>query len=396
MPPSQRDVSYPHVRNFCTLVTASLILVILAAVPTAGADPERDYIVGFRELPNDRSEYGGGKVREVNEELRSFQVRAGSSQGLEQRAAHDPNVEYVEEDALLFSTLWTPDDSFFAKYQYDLHASTTNMQAAWAKTRGSTDVKVCVIDTGQYRAHSDLRTVAWADWKDFVQGKPSAYDDHGHGTHVTGTIGAVLNNARGIAGIAMVSIAGAKVINSDGYGSVSALSNAIIWCTKIGAHIINISLGGGYSSTLANAVRYASNNGVLVVAAAGNRGACDGTCVVYPARLPQALAVACTDQYNRRCSFSSEGPEVDVAAPGLSILSTAIPTCGSTSCYVRKSGTSMSTPHVVGLAALVKSEHFHYDATEIRNAILGSAKDLGASGHDRIFGAGLIQGTAVR
>ena len=388
-------MSPPNVRHFCTYTTASLVLVVLATVPTAGAEPEQDYIIGFRELPSDRSEYAGGKVRDVNEDLRAFVVQSGNSRSVEQRAAHDPNVEYVEEDALLFSTLWTPNDSFFAESQYDLRSTTTNMQAAWEKTRGSTRVKVCVIDTGQYRAHSDLRDVAWAEWKDYIQGKPAAYDDHGHGTHVTGTIGATINNGRGIAGIAMVSIAGAKVINKEGYGSVSTLANAITWCTNIGSHIINISLGGGYSTTLANAVNYAHERGVLVVAAAGNRGPCD-SCVLYPAALPNAMAVACTDASNRRCSFSSEGPQVDIAAPGMSILSTAIPTCGSTSCYVKRSGTSMSTPHVVGLAALVKSEHFEYTASQIRSAIVSTARDLGADGKDRAYGSGLIQGTAVR
>lgn len=387
-------MSYRHVRIFCTLATASLILVVLATFPTAGAEGDREYILGFRELPQERSEYAGGKVNEVNEELRVFTVH-GNARSIEQRAAHDPNVEYFEEDADLYSTLWSPNDDYYAESQYDLGPETTNIQLAWDKTRGKTEVKVCVIDTGQYRAHSDLRDVAWAEWKDYVQAKPTAYDDHGHGTHVTGTIGAVVNNGRGIAGIAQVSIAGAKVINSDGYGSVSKLASAITWCTNIGSHIINISLGGGYSTTLANAVRYADNNGVLVVAAAGNRGPCD-SCVVYPARLPQAMAVACTDQQNRRCSFSSEGPEVDVAAPGLSILSTAIATCGSTSCYERKSGTSMSAPHVTGLAALIKSAHLGYEADDLRKRILDTARDLGASGDDRAYGAGLMQGSAVK
>lgn len=386
-------MSHPGVRNFCTLATALLILVVLGTVPTVAAEPEREFIIGFRELPSERSEYAGGKVKQVNEALRLFTVN-GNARSLEQRAAHDPNVEYYEEDAELYSPLWTPNDAYFADSQYDLRSGTTNIQHAWDRTRGSTDVKVCVIDTGQYRGHSDLRDVAWSDWKDFVQAKPAAYDDHGHGTHVTGTIGALLNNGRGVAGIAQVSIAGAKVINSNGYGSVSSLANAITWCTDIGSHIINISLGGGYSTTLANSVRYASDHGVLVVAAAGNRGPCDG-CVVYPAALPQAVAVACTDQYNRRCGFSSEGPEVDLAAPGLSIVSTAIPSCGSTSCYERKSGTSMSAPHVSGLAALVKSAHLDYSASQIRDRLVKTARDLGSSGNDDSFGAGLIQGSAV-
>jgi subtilisin family serine protease len=391
----REEVSRRRVGFFTSLTTASLLVAGVILFPGVGADGPRDYVVTFSQLPADREHYAGGKVEDTNEALRTLTVHAGDPRGFEQRVSHDPKVVSYEENAELFQPLWTPDDAYFQDSQYDLRAGTTNIQSAWDTTTGTTAVKVCVVDTGQYRSHSDLRDIAWGEWRDFVQAKPSAYDDLGHGTHVTGTIAAGLNNVKGVAGIARVTIAGAKVINQDGYGTVSALSNAITWCTDIGSDVINISLGGGWSQTLANAVHYATERDVLVVAAAGNRGPCESSCVLYPAALPDALAVGCTDQYNRRCSFSSQGPEIDLAAPGMSILSTTIPDCGSTSCYLRKSGTSMATPHVTGLAALVKSAHMDFSASQVRRALVESAKDLGVAGRDSDFGSGLIQGRAV-
>jgi subtilisin len=195
-----------------------------------------------------------------------------------------------------------------------------------------------------------------------------------------------------------VSLAGAKVLGRTGTGTNSAVASGITWCADIGSDIISLSLGGGFSQTVSNAVTYASGQGALVIAAAGNSGPCTD-CVGYPAKLPLALAVACTDSLNRQCSFSSEGPEVDIAAPGLDIPST-YPNkspCGKreTNCYVLMSGTSMSTPHVAGLAALIKSANMTYSADDIRARLLATAQDLGPAGQDSDFGAGLIQGSAV-
>ena len=349
-------------------------------------------------MPSDRSSYHGEPVTSANDAVKFLAVRAGNAAAFEKRLANDPNVISYEDDLEQYTISLVPSDPHYASYQYSLQASTTGIESAWDRTMGSSAVKVCVVDTGQYRAHQDFSGAHWAEWRDFVSGKNAAYDDNGHGTHVTGTIGAVADNSKGIAGIAQVSLAGAKVLGRTGSGTNSAVANGISWCADIGSHIISLSLGGGFSQAVANAVTYASGKGALVIAAAGNSGPCTD-CVSYPAKLPLALAVSCTDASNRQCSFSSEGPEVDVAAPGKDIPST-YPNkspCSKreTNCYVLMSGTSMSTPHVAGLAALVKSSNMTFTADDIRAQLTSTARDLGPAGADPDFGVGLIQGTAV-
>lgn len=378
------------------LVSLGVLAGGLAGVSADSPNPV--YVVRVGVLPDDRSHYAGEPAESANEALRFLVVRPGNPEAFERRLEADPNVLGFEQDLELYQALLTPTDPLYAGYQYDLKPATTNMELAWDTTRGATSTVVCVADTGQYRAHQDFVGVTWGPWKDFVSNKANAYDDNGHGTHVTGTIAAVMDNGKGIAGMAAVTVAGAKVLNRQGSGTVSGVANGISWCADIGAHVISLSLGGGYSSTIETAVNYATGKGALVVAAAGNSGPCTD-CVNYPAKLPAAFAVACTDASNAQCGFSSEGPEVDIAAPGKDIASTYPPlgSCGrkNSNCYVLMSGTSMSTPHVAALAALVKSAHPAFTADDLRNRITSTAVDLGAAGIDDEFGAGLIQGSAV-
>lgn len=378
----------------------ALLLALGPGWPVASAAPaSAEYIVTFRELPPYRSEYAGEPVVGTNEGLRFLLVHAADASAFRDRAARDANVLRLERDDEIYHTLLIPSDSLYATYQYNLKTGTTNMEHAWDRTLGASSVKVCVVDTGQYRDHLDFRGTTWGEWKDFVRGKMIAYDDNGHGTHVTGIVGAVIDNGRGIAGVAQVTVVGAKVLNKMGSGTTSAVANGITWCADRGAHVINLSLGGGYSPTIENAVNYAHGKGALVVAAAGNSGPCSN-CVTYPAALPNAFAVACSDALDAQCTFSSQGPEVDITAPGLKIASTypaGIYPCArkDTNCYVSLSGTSMSTPHVSALAALVKSAFPDATNEEIRGRIVATAADLGAPGPDEKSGAGLIQGDAV-
>jgi subtilisin family serine protease len=381
------------------LVAASLVAVALPADGRPGSGPV-DYIVLFDALPAERGHYGGEPVVAADESLRFLVVRAGDPEALERRAARDPHVAGYERDLEDMHALLTPTDPLYAGYQYDLKPATTNVEAAWDVTLGASDVLVCVVDTGQYRAHQDFAGTLWGPWKDFVAGKANAYDDNGHGTHVAGTIAAGLGNGKGVAGVApAVTLAAAKVLNRQGSGTYSAVAMGITWCADQGAEVINLSLGGGFSSTVANAVTYATGRGALVVAAAGNSGPC-GNCVSYPARQAEAMAVSCTDQANALCSFSSQGPEVDIAAPGKSIASTypaGVQPCQkrNTDCYVLLSGTSMSAPHVAGLAALVKSAHPALTMEQVRARIQATAADLGATGPDALYGAGLMRGESV-
>ncbi|HLF24422.1 MAG TPA: S8 family serine peptidase, partial [Burkholderiales bacterium] len=233
---------------------------------------------------------------------------------------------------------------------------------------------------------------------DLVNGRSSAYDDNGHGTHVTGTAAAVANNGKGIAGIAPgVAVGGVKVLNRAGSGTWSAVASGIVRCADAGSHVESLSLGGGPSQVLADAIAYASSRGVVIVAAAGNGGPCTN-CVEYPAKYPAVVAVSCTDTANAFCTFSSEGPEIDLAAPGKNIVSTwaGVNPCNkrtANTCYAQISGTSMSTPHVAGIAALYLSTHPGASAAGIEFALKSGARDLGMSATRQ--GAGLVQGSVV-
>ena len=231
---------------------------------------------------------------------------------------------------------------------------------AWAILQGSSGVTVAVIDSGVDYTHPDL-AANYAGGDDFVFGDGDPMDDHGHGTHVAGTIAASMNNptgtpaaAEGVVGVAPnARILAYKVCRSDGTCDDFAIAQAIARAVADGANVINMSLGEtDYSQSLNDAVQAAWNAGLVIVAGAGN----DGTTVpFYPAAFDNVISVAAFDEDHRRPSFSNYGSWVDISAPGNVIMSTyRMAACGSsttpgdTGCYNWNTGTSMATPHVCG------------------------------------------------
>ncbi|MDA8216573.1 MAG: S8 family serine peptidase, partial [Dehalococcoidales bacterium] len=233
-----------------------------------------------------------------------------------------------------------------------------------------------------------------AGW-DYVNGDSIPDDDNGHGTHVAGITGATGNNGSGVAGVAWgVRIMPVKVLDNAGNGSGYDVADGITFAVDNGAKVINLSLSGPNDlAPIHDAVNYAVAHGVTVVAAAGNCGDpehlqsnCNGVnSVAYPAAYPGVLAVAATDRADARASFSTQSWYVDVAAPGASILSTWWD--GS---YYWSSGTSMASPFVAGLAGLILSVYPYYTPTQVAEAIVNNADDLGPAGHDDAFGCGRI------
>jgi subtilisin family serine protease len=207
-----------------------------------------------------------------------------------------------------------------------------------------------------------------------------------HGTHVAGTIAAKANNATGVAGVAFnstLSICKA-LYTAAGTGLTSDVANCINWTHTRGAKVISMSLGGGDSATLKNAVANAWKGGAatgsVLVAAAGNDG--DST-LNYPAAYPEVVSVAATDHNDARASFSNANADVEIAAPGVNVLST-IP--GGQ--YAELSGTSMATPHVSGVAGVLRQLFPADTAAGIRTRLTSAVDDLGPAGRDPSFGFG--------
>jgi thermitase len=281
-------------------------------------------------------------------------------------------IDYVETDYIAYSTE-VPNDPQFAN-QWGL--AKVEATGAWDKTHGASDVDVAVIDTGINGSHPDLSGRITASVNCTINSdcpNVTSIDPNGHGTHVGGIVGERTNNNIGVAGSSWeVGLMSVKALDDNGSGYYSWIADAIIWATDNGAEVINMSLSGSsYSRTLRNAVNYAWNSGVVVVAAAGNRG---NRYPNYPAYYSRSIAVAATDENDIKANLSTYGSWVDVAAPGVSIISTY------QDGYEYLSGTSMATPHVAGLAALVFGQNPNWNNGQVRNRIESTADNISGTG----------------
>jgi len=294
------------------------------------------------------------------------------------RLKSNPNVTCVEDDMPVKAT---------GQVQ-DWGITSVKAPSAWTSSYTGKGVKVGVIDTG-VATHEDLVVSGGAS---FVSYTTSYKDDQGHGTHVAGIIGAK-NNTLGTVGVAPdASLYAIKVLDNNGSGNLSDVVSGIDWAIANGMNIINMSMGAPSGTTsLQSAVDRAYASGILVFTAAGNSGNTLGTgnTVEFPAQYNSAIAVAAVDSASQRASFSSTGPKVELAAPGVNILSTYL-----NNQYATMSGTSMATPYAAGVAALWKQAYPSLSVADLRLKLQQTAKDLGTAGRDTSYGFGLIQAPA--
>jgi thermitase len=285
----------------------------------------------------------GGQVKETIADIGVQVVTVPNGQAEKKAKAYSLNarVAYAEPD-FVAEALGSPDDPWFAN-QWGM----VKIQApqAWEVTTGSPTINIAILDTGVDQDHPDLAGKLIGNIN--FSNSATVDDVYGHGTHVAGIAAAMTDNAIGVAGLGYTAtIMNVKVLSDVGAGAYSWIASGIIWATDNGADVINMSLGGpSDSSALEDAINYAWSKGVVVVAAAGNNG--DST-PMYPAYYTNCMAVAATDSLDRLAGWSNYGDWVDVAAPGVSIVSTI-----NNGGYGIMSGTSMASPHVAGLAALV-------------------------------------------
>ncbi len=293
------------------------------------------------------------------------------------------------------------------RYKFQWHLDQIRMPRAWTYTRGE-GVIVAVVDTGVTQVE-DLQGTEFVPGWNFVNDNPDARDDHGHGTHVAGSIAQTTHNGVGVAGVAYrARIMPIKVLSGSGSGSVNGIAQGIRWAADHGAQVINMSLGGPYNSqVLAKAVKYAHDKGVVVVCAAGNDGR--GR-VSYPAANAGAIAVAATQFDDSTTFYSNWGKEVTIAAPGGNtrvdqnndgvpdgvLQNTVTPGNIDKQDYLLFMGTSMASPHVAGVAALLVSQGVHKPdqvAQLIQQTARRPAQYRGKN--DTHYGAGIIDAGAA-
>jgi serine protease len=268
--------------------------------------------------------------------------------------AADPRIE-AAEPLMQFAASFVPNDP---KYTEQWHMTRVGAERAWEYSCGR-GVTVAVIDTGvacydkgPFMKGSDLAGTRCVSGHNFVSKNTDAYDDHGHGTHVAGTIAQTTNNGLGVAGLAYcANLMPIKVLSGRGSGTNTDVAEGIRFAADHGAQIMNLSLGSAFpSKVIENAVNYALKRGVMVVAAAGNSGRSVG----YPAAYKGVIAVSATDKNDNVAWFSSRGPQVVIGAPGVGITQQTVCDGGKNKCEVFGvfNGTSMASPHVAGAAAM--------------------------------------------
>jgi len=369
----------------------SFIIIAILCVSVSADKPQKKFfaedhiLVKFRKTANIAKIHGRTKAKsiKIRRDIHHVSIPRGkNAQVLVNQYKNMPEVEYAELDYYAYPE-HIPNDINF-NIQWALSGSTYDIKAddAWDTTTGDASIIIAILDTGILTTHEDItgKVVASINYTD-----STLTDSVGHGTHVAGIAAANTNNAKGIAGVGYdCKLLNVKVINNDGFGTYSWISDGIKYAADYGAHVINLSLSGKYYSyTMEQAVNYAWNKGCVIVAAAGNQATSNKR---YPAAFANCMSVGAVDSDGDICSWSNYGTYVDVLAPGDTILSTI-----KSGSYSTKSGTSMACPHVSGLAGLLYSMSYGTNES-IRDRIQDTSDGYVFSDYGRIDADAAVAG----
>jgi serine protease len=407
------------------LLVALVALVPLAATAEAAEYVPGEVVVGHKD----------GTVAKVDTET-------GQSVGeaIEKLRRH-PKVAYAVPNYVAHAAQFTPDDPFLRKQWNFIGDYGIGMPEAWALAAaagapGGRGATVAVVDSGvayenqgQFRRDPDLHRATFVHPWDFVGRDAHPNDRYGHGTHVAGTIAQATNNAFGVAGAAYgAKIMPLKVLDDFGEGDSLKIARAIRFAARHGADVINLSLEFDHRVVaseipeIISAIRYAHSRGAVIVAAAGNYKYPSQRRVAYPARASDVIAVGATTRHGCRAQYSSYGDDLDVVAPGGGVDSAPATTPERLLCRpetpgswifqetflgnsVRRfglppsyEGTSMASPHVAAIAALLIATHRlgeHPTPEAVEERIEQTARDLGRPGYDARYGWGLVNAAAA-
>jgi len=303
------------------------------------------------------------------------------------RARSSRHVVNAELDGTV-QAVFSPNDPAFYNSALVYAPQRIDAPGGWDFTLGNPNVVIAILDTGVNTSPPEFAGRVKPGY-DFINQDADPSDDNGHGTHVAGIAAAGTNNGIGNVGICGgCSLMPVKILSNTGSGLWSQVAAGITFAADNGADIINLSLGGySASATLQSAIEYAQQKGVLIVAAVGNDNRSDP---FYPAAFQDVVGVSATDKNDERWPLSNYGDYVDVAAPGVTIYSTFNDLNNYYGGYAFYSGTSMASPHVVGLAGLLLSQDQSRTPSQLISLLTSGSNDLGAGGWDPYFGNGRI------
>jgi subtilisin family serine protease len=288
-----------------------------------------------------------------------------------------PDVEFAELDQILSPADMTPNDPWYANWQWELRK--IGGPSAWAMTTGASNIIIAICDTGVDATHPDLATKLVPGWNVYNNNSNSS-DVLGHGTAVAGTAAASGNNSMGVASVAWgCKIMPIRVSDTSGSASFSSIASGLNWAASHGARVANISYIVTGSSTVTSAARSFQDSGGVVVSSAGNYSTFDSS----PDN-PYILTVSATNQNDVLESYSNTGNNIDLAAPGSAF--TTVKGGG----YNSVGGTSYSSPTVAGVAALVMSANPNLTPSQVQDVLKQSADELGAAGWDSSYGWGRV------
>jgi hypothetical protein len=375
--------------------TLALAIATLVAGGAAQAQPpnrwvDGELLIGFRAGvgPAGRfaiyRDHGATFVEDIGQNVRVVRIRVPVMllEVVKRRLEGRREVKFVEKN-YQFEPALLPNDQ---QYASQWHLPKIQAPEAWDLSQGAPGAVIAILDSGVEASHPDFAGKLVAGYNTYSNSTNTA-DQFGHGTEVAGAAGAITNNAVGVAGVAgSAPIMPVRVTDASGRATSASIASGIIWAADHGARVVNLSFNGiAGNTTIRTAAEYAYNHGTLVVAASGNCACADPT-----PENPYVLSVSATDESDSLAYFSSTGAFVDLSAPGTNILTTA-----RFGLYAADSGTSLASPIVAGVAALMFAANPALTPALVTQLLEATAFDPSGDGYDQSFGHGRVDAFAA-